>query len=181
MAVREGLLVLLAEGERHGYQLKTEWEAATGGTWTVNVGQVYTTLDRLVRDGLVSVDDDGDQKRYALTAEGREAVTAFWDEPIPAAALSRDGLVAHVLLAVHADRALALDVITRHRTAMTRQLQTLRRATGPSTDQPLAEALAVDAALVRIESNLRWLDRCEQRLLSATPANGRSPSPADGR
>jgi DNA-binding PadR family transcriptional regulator len=181
MSVREGLLVLLADGERHGYQLKTEWEAATGGTWKVNVGQVYTTLDRLVRDDLVDVAEDGDQKRYALTAAGRETLAAWWDDPIPTAALSRDGLVAHVLLAVHADRTLALEVITRHRTAMTRQLQAMRRGSGPVADRPLAEALAADAALVRIESNLRWLDRCEQRLLSDPPADGRSPSPADGR
>lgn len=173
MAVREGLLVLLADGERHGYQLKTEWEAATGGTWKVNVGQVYTTLDRLVRDGLVDVDDDGEQKRYALTAGGREALAAWWSEPIAAAALSRDGLVAHVLLAAHADRALALDVITRHRTALTRQLQVIRRRTGPAAAVPLAESLAVDASMVRIEANLRWLDRCEQRLLSDPPAEGR--------
>ena len=181
MAVREGLLVLLAEGERHGYQLKTDWEAATGGTWKVNVGQVYTTLDRLVRDGLVSVDEDGDQKRYALTTDGREALAAWWDEPIATAALSRDGLVAHVLLAAHAGRDLALDVVTRHRSALTRQLQALRRSTGPSSDRTLAESLALDASLVRIESNLRWLDRCEQRILTELTADGRSPSPANGR
>lgn len=180
MAVREGLLVLLAEGERHGYQLKTDWETATGGTWKVNVGQVYTTLDRLVRDGLVTVDDDGDQKRYALTTHGREALAAWWDEPIAAAALSRDGLVAHVLLAAHAGRELALDVITRHRNALTRQLQSLRRGSGPSSDRTLAETLALDAALVRIESNLRWLDRCEQRLLSEPTADGRPTSTANG-
>ena len=180
MAVREGLLVLLAEGERYGYQLKTEWESATGGTWTVNVGQVYSTLDRLVRDGLVTVDDDGEQKRYALTAAGRQALADWWDAPVLATPLPRDGLVAHVLLAVHADRELALDVITRHRTAMTRELQRLRRSTGPMADRPLAEALAVDASLVRIESDIRWLDRCEQRLLADRSTRTR-PASADGR
>jgi DNA-binding PadR family transcriptional regulator len=50
MTVREGLLALLQEGPRHGYQLKTEFESATGGVWPLNVGQVYTTLDRLERE-----------------------------------------------------------------------------------------------------------------------------------
>ena len=72
MAVREGLLALLDEGPRHGYQLKTEFEAATGGVWPLNVGQVYTTLDRLERDGLVAVADENGQKSYELTAAGRE-------------------------------------------------------------------------------------------------------------
>ena len=43
-------------GSRYGYQLKTEFEAATGGVWPLNVGQVYTTLERLERDGLVDLD-----------------------------------------------------------------------------------------------------------------------------
>src|SRR5690606_37932644 len=59
MAVREGLMALLVDEPRHGYQLKTAFEAATGGVWRLNVGQVYSTLDRLHRDGLVAVDDTG--------------------------------------------------------------------------------------------------------------------------
>ena len=53
MSVRMGLLALLAEGPSHGYQLKAGFEERTGGVWTLNVGQVYTTLDRLRADGLV--------------------------------------------------------------------------------------------------------------------------------
>jgi Transcriptional regulator PadR-like family len=61
MAVREGLLALLNEGPSHGYQLKTSFESATGGAWPLNVGQVYTTLDRLQRDGLVTSDEADDR------------------------------------------------------------------------------------------------------------------------
>jgi DNA-binding PadR family transcriptional regulator len=54
MSIRHGLLALLEEGPRYGYQLKSEFESRTGSTWPLNVGQVYTTLGRLERDGLVS-------------------------------------------------------------------------------------------------------------------------------
>ena len=40
-------VALLDDGPRYGYQLKTAFEAVTGGAWPLNVGQVYTTLDRL--------------------------------------------------------------------------------------------------------------------------------------
>ena len=53
MSVRLGLMALLAEGDSYGARLRTEFEERTGGTWPLNVGQVYTTLERLVRDGLV--------------------------------------------------------------------------------------------------------------------------------
>ena len=53
MSVRFGLLALLDEAPRHGYNLKTAFERRTGGSWLLNIGQVYTTIQRLERDGLV--------------------------------------------------------------------------------------------------------------------------------
>jgi len=37
MAVKDALLTLLLSGPRHGYQLKAEFEAATGNGWPLNV------------------------------------------------------------------------------------------------------------------------------------------------
>lgn len=167
MAVREGLLALLREGPSHGYQLKTAFEAATGGTWPLNVGQVYTTLDRLQRDGLVTSDETDGQKRYAITAAGREEVGGWWaavpgDEPPP-----RDELLLKVLLAVEDGPDHALEVITRHRTALTRLLQQRRRATPMGQPADLAGALVAEALVTRAEADLRWLDLCEARILRA--------------
>ena len=54
MSVRHALLALLSDGPKYGLQLRQEFEARTGEVWPLNVGQVYTTLQRLERDGLVS-------------------------------------------------------------------------------------------------------------------------------
>jgi DNA-binding PadR family transcriptional regulator len=162
MAVREGLLALLRDGPSHGYQLKTAFEAATGGTWALNVGQVYTTLDRLQRDGFVTSDEADGQKRYAITAAGREELGDWWagvpgDAPPP-----RDELLLKVLLAVEDGPDHALEVITRHRTALTRLLQAHRRATRSHDD--LAAGLVAEALVARAEADLRWLDTCEARV-----------------
>ena len=78
MSVRHALLALLSEGPKYGLQLREEFEARTGEVWPLNVGQVYTTLQRLERDGLVSSDDasqDGREKTpqniFRITAEGQ--------------------------------------------------------------------------------------------------------------
>jgi DNA-binding PadR family transcriptional regulator len=52
LSVRHGILGLLAKQPRHGYELKTGFDTLTGGLWELNVGQVYTTLDRMRKDGL---------------------------------------------------------------------------------------------------------------------------------
>ena len=99
-------MALLSEGPRHGYQLKTEFEAATGGVWPLNVGQVYTTLDRLERDGLVEVGAEtagaAGQKTYAITIAGTQALGEWWeavpsDDPPP-----RDELMLKVMMAIEA-------------------------------------------------------------------------------
>jgi hypothetical protein len=60
VSIRHALLALLSEGPRYGLQLREEFEARTGEVWPLNVGQVYTTLQRLERDGLVESDGDAD-------------------------------------------------------------------------------------------------------------------------
>jgi len=76
MSLRYGILGLLAEQPLHGYEVKTRYEALFGGTWELNIGQVYTTLQRLERDGLVdAVGERGDRgkQRYGLTECGGQA------------------------------------------------------------------------------------------------------------
>ena len=98
MSVRHALLALLSEGPKYGLQLREEFEARTGEVWPLNVGQVYTTLQRLERDGLVESDDAGPggrektpQKAFRITACGRPeypgAVTGR--PPAPMGLLSR--------------------------------------------------------------------------------------------
>lgn len=182
MAVREGLLALLHEGPRHGYQLKTEFEAATGGVWPLNVGQVYTTLDRLERDGFVAVDlatVAPGQKQYVITPAGVEVLGAWWtavpaDEPPP-----RDELMLKVLLAIERSADHALGVITRQRGVLTSLLQAKRRERRAlEADGDVAARLVTEALLARAEADLRWLDTCERTIVStASPrSDERSPS-----
>jgi DNA-binding PadR family transcriptional regulator len=169
MSVREGLLALLAERPRNGHQLKLEFESTTGAVWPLNVGQVYTTLERLERDGFVarmsSAEDQGTQKRYELTAAGREELAAWWslipvDDPPP-----RDELMLKVLFAIGTNAEHALAVITAHRTALLSVLQQRRREQRAAAPDPdLATAMVHDALVVRAEADLRWLDLCEARL-----------------
>lgn len=165
MAVREGLLALLDEGPRYGYQLKTQFEGATGGVWPLNVGQVYTTLDRLERDGLIAMAEQDGQKSYEITAAGREELGAWWqavplDDP-PA----RDELMLKVLLAIEHGPHHALGVLTRQRTALLALLQQRRReGRAGAAGELLAQRLVADALVVRAEADLRWLDLCESRL-----------------
>src|SRR5579864_6486108 len=84
VSLRFGVLGLLAEEPLHGYEVKTRFEAMLGGTWEVNIGQVYTTLQRLERDGLVRpVGKRGDRGKqsYEISPEGQKALNEWLAQP----------------------------------------------------------------------------------------------------
>ena len=167
MSVRQGLLALLAEEPQHGYGLKTGFEHRTGGTWPLNIGQVYTTLQRLERDGLVeALDSDGEGRvRYRLTTAGGVALDAWYAEPIVPDPPPRDELAIKVLLAVAAEHVDVRALLQRQRTATVEQLQdyTRQKATADPDDE-LPLVLLLDALILRAEAEVRWLDLCEARL-----------------
>jgi DNA-binding PadR family transcriptional regulator len=174
MGVREGLLVLLADRPRHGYELKTLFEQRTGALWSLNTGQIYTTLERLERDDLVEptgeVEGDARRRGYRLTATGRKEAAA-WLEASTAADTPRDELVMKVLLlATGDDGKAALDTIDAHRHALLARLQDVRRRQRAQPDD-LGARLVADALAVRAEADLRWLDLVVERLQRA-PAPG---------
>lgn len=166
MGVREGLLALLLRGPRHGYQLKLEFEQATGEVWPLNVGQIYTTLQRLERDELVEPHEEDDEGRisYALTDAGRAELTQWFREPLDRRVPRRDELTIKLLLAIAAEAADPRQVISVQRDATMTALQDYTRLKADAGDHELAWRLQLDRLIMLAEAELRWLERVEDRL-----------------
>jgi len=177
MSIRRGLLALLAQEPMYGAQLRTEFESRTGGTWPLNVGQVYTTLSRLERDGLVEgaggADGEG-RIAYRLTDQGRTEVQRWWADPVDRENTPRDELVIKLALAVTVPGVDIRRLVQTQRTATLRHLQDLtklKRATsdeaggrGPDQQKELAWLLVLDNLVYAAEAEIRWLDHVETRL-----------------
>ena len=169
MGIREGLLGLLGDAPKYGYQLKGDFEAATGEAWPLNVGQVYTTLQRLERDGLVvESDTDGEGRvSYELTSEGRDEFVTWMTTPEKRSVPARDEVAMKVLLATVSTGVDPLVVIGEQRQATMANLQEysrLRSKTEESTRSELAWLLQLDRLILLRQAELRWLDDVEQRL-----------------
>ena len=161
MSVRHGLLALLAEGPSYGYQLRTRLEAHTGGTWPLNIGQVYTTLSRLERDGLVEAAERGGQATYRITEAGRAAVSDWFARPVERSAPVRDELAIKLALAVGSPLADVRRVAQVQRSATARALAELTRLRAGADAADLAWTLVLDALVFQAEAQIRWLDHCE--------------------
>src|SRR6202521_4347298 len=103
MSVRHALLALLSEGPKYGLQLREEFEARTGEVWPLNVGQVYTTLQRLGGGGLgraAGSDTDGPRKGFRITKAGQQELAGWLRTPSDIASPPRDELVMKILVAL---------------------------------------------------------------------------------
>ncbi|GGK70480.1 transcriptional regulator [Sphaerisporangium melleum] len=169
MSIRHGILALLTQGPRYGYQLRTEFEASTGATWPLNIGQVYTTLSRMERDGLVAPGEQDEQGRvvYAITDKGRSELERWFGTPVAQADRPRDELVIKLAMAVTSPSADVRQVVRAQRTATMRALQELTRA--KRAEAGAAQRLVLDSMIFQAEAEQRWLDHCEV-VLAAAPA-----------
>jgi DNA-binding PadR family transcriptional regulator len=160
----------------HGYQLRAAFEESTGGTWPLNVGQVYTTLSRLERDGLVRPlpANDAGQRPYEITAAGRKDLEAWFATPISRTDRPRDELAIKLALALTTPGVDVRAVLQTQRSATMRILQEYTRLKGRA-DQAvdLSWLLVLDAMVFQAEAEVRWLDHCEASLHRYTP----SPAP----
>jgi DNA-binding PadR family transcriptional regulator len=180
VSVRHALLALLSEGPKYGLQLREEFEARTGEVWPLNVGQVYTTLQRLERDGLVESDDtapDGPQKSFRITAEGRHELAGWLRTPPDLATPPRDDLVMKVLVAMRVPGTNVPDVVQVHRRYLVELMQRWTRIKEAEAESDLSLALAVDAELFRLDAVIRWLDAADARIKRAVPPGPKASAP----
>ena len=170
MSVRHALLGFLSEGPKYGHQLRQEFEARTADVWPLNVGQVYTTLQRLERDGLVESDDEaaeGPQKVYRITAAGAGELAGWLRTPPDLTPPPRDELVIKILVALAVPGVDVHDVIQLHRRYLVELMQQWTQLKEDEAEFDLALALVVDAELGRLDSVIRWLDGADGRLKRA--------------
>jgi len=173
VSIRHALLALLSEGPKYGLQLRQEFEAGTGEVWPLNVGQVYTTLQRLERDGLIESDDTGDdgpQKGFRITAAGAAELDDWLRTPPDMKSPPRDELVIKVLIALRVPGSDVRGLVQTHRRHLVELMQQYTRLKAETTDGDLGLALVVDAELFRLDAVVRWLDAVDGRLPNLAPA-----------
>jgi DNA-binding PadR family transcriptional regulator len=153
---------LLAEEPLHGYQVKSRFETMLGGAWEVNIGQVYTTLQRLERDGLVrAVGTRGDRGKlaYELSDAGRAELDGWLAEPDSGPQQLRQEVYVKLLLAARVANGQLPQLLTRQKRAYLQRLKDVagleERARRDGRDDL---ALLLRGALLHTEADLKLID-----------------------
>ncbi|MSS44888.1 PadR family transcriptional regulator [Cutibacterium sp. WCA-380-WT-3A] len=177
MSIKFAILALLAEKPRHGYEIKNEFDRRTNHTWPLNIGQVYTTLDRLERDGLCYRGDETPDGRVIATisSKGREEVRQWFATPVAPANPPRNELAIKIALAATSSDVDVAALIQEQRHATMHQLQEFRQARRGVADDDLAGQLLVDGMIFAAEAEIRWLDHCESKAIQASHSRSYQP------
>lgn len=179
MATTDVLLALLADGPRHGYDLKRGHDTWFDRGKPLAYGQVYATLARLERDGLVEqahTEPGAGPERtvYALTEAGRARLDEWVGTPVEPAPPGSDELVRKAVAAIR----LGLDpagFVARQRAAHLRRI----RALHDETDTDPVSRLVREHAIAHLDADLRWLEDAAA-WLAARPAHPADPTATDG-
>ncbi|MFD3560083.1 PadR family transcriptional regulator [Streptomyces sp. NPDC058686] len=173
MSTRHVLLGLLAGGPSHGYDLKRRYDDRFPQARPLAYGQVYTTLQRLVRDGLAEVegtDSDGGPERtlYRSTADGASELARWAGEITPPAPFVTNEIFAKVVMSILVDD--AVDPATVLREQRTAHMARMRELTAVKTDPAadLTTVLSADYALAHLDADLRWMNTTAARLTTLT-------------
>jgi DNA-binding PadR family transcriptional regulator len=166
--MRLPLLALLAKEPAHGYELKLALEQTFGQAYpSPNIGQIYVTLKRLESDGLVSSqsvaqDRRPDKKVYELTAAGRDALVDWVSSPCDGPKI-RDDFFVKLILAPRAGLADRMELINSQRRHYYRSMRDLTDLQSRAADS--AARLLIEGALLHLQADLDWLDRCQEELV----------------
>ncbi|NQX14536.1 PadR family transcriptional regulator [Rathayibacter sp. VKM Ac-2857] len=161
MSVRDGLLALLTLGPAYGLQLHAELLDRAAHRRRVNVGQIYSTLDRLRERGLVAAagsTEDG-LPLHALTDEGRAEALAWLSGDGASAEEDWDDVLDRILLASSLSDADLDAVLDAYRSTLPDEQEVL-------DDHP-QRRLAARAVLVRDDALRRLLEAAREELAGA--------------
>jgi DNA-binding PadR family transcriptional regulator len=176
--LKYGILGLLAESPLHGYEVKSRFEELLGGTWEVNIGQVYATFQRLERDELIeAVGERGDRGKlaYRLTDTGRRSLEEWLETPESETQQMREEVYVKLLLGNRLGNGSLERLLGRQRSVHAQRLTDLTALEDRARREgQRGVVLMLRGAILHAEADLQWLDACIDSIRSWDTAQVRS-------
>jgi DNA-binding PadR family transcriptional regulator len=186
VSVRSSLLAILTMGPAYGFQLHGELAARTIGRRSVNVGQIYGTLERLVAHG--SVESAGSTTDglplYRLTPQGDTEALDWLQGTTSAAGDEWNEMLERVLIASSLPHIDVAALVSAYRAVWAgRRTAAAAEASGClATLSAAADEAQARAALQWLDAVAELVDRPDGRsglhrqLSSDRPRRGRRPA-----
>ncbi|UAC48441.1 PadR family transcriptional regulator [Bacillus aquiflavi] len=160
MSVKHAILGLLYQKPRHGYEIKTEFDKLVYNKWSLNTGQVYTTLDRMMRDLLVEPigEDEKDRKQYKITEAGIKELQTWLLKPVKHSLL-KDEFYFKILCARRIHFHEVKEMIKQQRQLIVKEILMLTQFKNELDENTDKDMLwLIEGGLLHLDADLRWLE-----------------------
>lgn len=165
MSVKYGILTLLFRQKHHGYELKLGLDSLLGIKGKINPGQIYTTLDRLIRDQLISSPglDEQERKLFELTPKGKDELEKWLLEPVPYHTTKEDFFFKwSCARAIHFEQ--EKKMLEQQKTMIIKEVMELTKfKTELLLQGDENRYLLVTGMLLHLEADLNWMNQVETR------------------
>lgn len=168
MSITHVLLSLLARQPMHGYELKSAFDEQFGSIWNLNFGQVYPALEKLkdhrwIRESEVT--HGRDKKVYAITDEGLSELERWLTTPPDPPKITREDIYMRLAIAATRGKDTLKKVIHQQRRVHQAALaEWVGIQTSLDARRDACARLVCEAAILKIEAELKWLDRAEEQI-----------------
>jgi PadR family transcriptional regulator, regulatory protein AphA len=175
MSIKHAVLGLLHYKDMHGYQIKDHIEKNFGYMWTINYGQIYTSLKALVDEGCISLIDvvpsnNGapHKKLYSLTDKGRKEFKKWLKNPPEKQMLLRDPFLMRFIFFGFGDNEDALKLIEEQIQLYEQQLSRREAKMPRWKNQGMYVRLTAELGLSFNEMFLQWLYTVRDEIRDST-------------
>lgn len=161
MSVKHAILILLSQSSRHRYDLKVSFESMVYNQWEINAGQIYTTIDRLVRDGLVdeAPAEESDLRIYHITTNGENEVNQWLLSPVEKPLL-KDEFYFKLLCAKQLNYNTVQNIVKKQKETIIKnifELQLLRKKIERTPENEIILYL-IEGKMLHLEADMKWVD-----------------------
>ena len=177
MSIKFAILGILAEGDLHGYELKTSFDEKVGDFWSLNYGQIYSTLDRLEKEELVTHDRQAQDKRpdrkiFSITPQGRNELEKWLSTPVTKVRALRDEFFVKLVFMDKTNPCPILELIEKQKVLYLKHMNQLTHRKVALKKEAkdlnaLTTELLMDAGLFHAEADIKWLSLCEAKIKAA--------------
>jgi DNA-binding PadR family transcriptional regulator len=171
VTVKHALLALLDHRATYGYQLHGLMEETLGNPWSINVGQIYSTLSRLERDGFVERRQNGqdekdkDRKIYEITEKGKDELVRWLQIPLSREDRSRRIIYTKFVLSRLSGSITPEEMLQIQRSTLLSEMHELTHLRSEADSKSdIYWILLLENSILHLEADLRWLDFCESGL-----------------
>lgn len=161
MSVKYGILTILSQSPKYRYDIKTTLENMMHQQWNLNPGQVYSTIERLIRDELVleDVSNENDLKMYRITEKGRQEVEAWLARPNEILPL-QDEFFFKILCAQAVNSKLLEKMILQQKENVIKKILHLhhlrKKLEGDSGNA--AMVYLIEGGILHLEADMKWME-----------------------